>query len=140
MAGPLEMGTYYGPTLQVADIVTMVDADPSLNASQRTKIIDELLAIRGKSTWSVSIELRDGIWTERQTVDGASQIGSVGAYAFPDDRTVEITDALDGVSITRFELTIDGNSFTLRRPAPSVDAEEEFVLSLLFESGPFTLR
>lgn len=141
MAGPLQMGTYVGPTLQVTDIVAMANADRTLSPADRTKIIDELLVIRGKSSWSASIELLEGKLTERQTVDGRTKPGSFGRYAFPDERTLVYTESINGNAVvTRFELTIDGDSFRLHRLTPAGDAADEFVTRIIFESGPFVLR
>jgi len=141
MAGPLEIGTYVGPTLQVTDIIAMANVDRTLSAADRTQIVDELLAIRGKSTWSASIELRAGQLTERQTVDGKTETGSFGGYSFPDERTLVYTEAINGTSVvTRFELTVDGDSFTLHRVTPAHGAADEFVTKIIFESGPFVLR
>ena len=141
-ADPLQVGMYIGPTLQVADIVEALNADSTLTTTQRTRIIDELLLIRDKSTLTPSIELRGGQWTQRQAVDGGTAvIGSIARYAFLDDETLEITETFgtDEV-VTRFRLTIDGDSFSLQRLTPAVDAEDEFVVGVLFESGLFTLR
>lgn len=141
MAGPLVFGTYQGPTLRVADIVAMVNADSSLTAADRTAIIDTFFEVKDKATWSASIELRGGQLTQRQTVDGTTVIGSVGRYAFPDDRTLIVTETIGGVdAVTEFELAVDGDSFTLHRTTPVESALEEFVTRIIFESGPFTLR
>ncbi len=141
-ADPLKVGIYIGPTLQVADIVEALNADSTLTTPQRTRIIDELLLIRDKSTLVPSIELRGGQWTQREAVDGATAIiGSIARYSFPDDQTLEITETFGTEEVvTRFGLTIDGDSFRLRRLTPAVDAEDAFVVKVLFESGPFTLR
>ena len=141
MAGPLVAGTYLGPTLQVADIVAAANADPSLTPADRTQVIDVLFGIRGKTTWRASIEFRGGQLFERQTVDGATAIGSFGRYSFPDDHTLVYTEGINGAdSVMEFELTVDGNSFTLHRTTPAKGAADEFVTRKLFESGPFTLR
>jgi hypothetical protein len=141
MAGPLEIGRYVGPTLQVADIVAAVNADASLTPAQRTRIIDVLMEIRDKSTWTPAIELRGGQLTQRHTVDGVTQIGSAGRYAFPDDRTLVYTVSSNGAdAVIRFQLMIEGDSFTLRRTTPAVDAEDEFAADAVFESGPFRLE
>jgi len=140
MAGPLEIGTYVGPTLQVRDIFAMANADRTLTVADRTRIVDELLAIKGKATWSASIDFRGGRMTERQTVDGSTETGSFGTYAFPDERTLVYTETVNGTPVdTRFQLTLDGDSFRLHRVTPAHGATDEFVTKVLFESGPFTL-
>jgi hypothetical protein len=141
MAGPLRVGRYWGPTLQVADIVARVNADPSLTPADRTQIIDVLFGFRGKQTWTDSLEFRGGELFERQTIDGATITGSSGRYSFPDDHTLVYTETINGAdSGMRFELTVNGNSFTLHRTTPAHGAADEFVTRVIFESGPFTLR
>jgi hypothetical protein len=139
MAGPLRAGTYDGPTLQVADIAARANADATLTPADRSQIIDVLFGIKGKQTWAASLEFRGGQMIQRQTVDGTTVIGSSGRYAFPNDHTLVYTEegAQDGM---QFELTINGNSFTLHRSSAAVDAVDEFVTRILFESGPFALR
>jgi hypothetical protein len=141
MAGPLAAGTYFGPALQVADIVAAVDADTTLTAADRTQVIDVLFAIRGKTTWQDSIEFRNGQMFERQTVDGVTAVGSFGRYSFPDDHTLVYTERINGSDVvTKFDLIVNGNSFTLHRTTPLSAAADEFVTRKIFESGPFTLR
>lgn len=140
-AGPLQFGVYAGPTLRVSDIVAAVDSDASLTAADRSQIIDVLFGIRGKTTWSASIELRAGQLTQRQTVDGSTVTGSFGRYAFPDDHTLVYTEDVAGASVVSvFSITIDGTSFTLHRTTLPHDSAEDFATRILFESGPFTLR
>jgi len=143
MAGPILAGTYAGPTLQVADIIAMVNTDSRLTAADRSQIIDVLFAIRGKQTWTDSLEFRGGLLFERQTVDGVTAVGSSGRYAFPDDHTLVYTETRNGVDLPnpwRLDLTIEGNTFTLHRSAPVANPADDFVTRVIFESGPFTLR
>jgi len=143
MAGPIRAGTYVGPTLQVADIIARANADPTLSAADRTQVIDVLFDIRGKTTWTDSIEFRGGLLFERQTVDGVTAVGSSGRYAFPDDHTLIYTETRNGVDLPnpwRLDLTIEGNTFTLHRSAPVANPADDFVTRVIFESGPFTLR
>lgn len=140
-AGPLAFGTYDGPTLKVSEIVASVNADPSLSAADRASVVDEILEIKDKETFSVSIELRGGQMTERETKDGETVIGSFGRYSFPDDRTLVYTESINGADVvTRFDLAIEGDSFTLHRTTPGYGPADDFVVRLIFESGPFTLR
>ena len=139
MAGPLAFGTYVGPTLQVADIVAAANADTMLTAADRTQLIDVLFDIKDKITWTASLELRGGQLTQRQTVDGVTLIGSLGRYAFPDDHTLVYTEN-NGSAVTTFDITVNGDSFTLYRTTPNSDAVDAFISRILFESGPFTLR
>jgi hypothetical protein len=140
MAGPLVAGTYIGPTLQVADIVAAVNADTTLTPADRTQVIDGFLGIRGKSTFSVIIDLRAGQMTETEVVDGVRVVGSRGRYAFPDAQTLVYTENNEEAFVMRFELAIDGESFTLHRTSAMPTAADEAVTRILFESGPFTLR
>ncbi|HET7182522.1 MAG TPA: hypothetical protein VFI15_09855 [Candidatus Limnocylindrales bacterium] len=138
--GPLKFGIYDGPTLQVADLIAAVNADPTLTPEERTQVIDVFLGIRGHVTWRDSIELLEGQLFERQTIDGVTGLGSFGAYAFPTDQTLLYTEGGPGTRGTRFDLTISGETFTLHRTTPANDAADEFVTRTIFESGPFVLR
>ena len=95
--------------------------------------------MRDKETLTISIELRDGQMTERETVDGATVVGTHGRYAFPDDDTLIYTEQETGF-VMRFDLVVDGDSFTLHRTTAVNGPADEFVTRLIFESGPFTLR
>ena len=140
-AGPLEIGFYDGPILRVADIVADLNADTTLTPADRTSILDVVMAIRDKSTYQISLEFRGGSLTQRETVDGNTIIGSFGRYSFPDDQTLVYTETIAGNPVvTAFELTIDGDSFTLRRTTPDHSAADAFVVDHIFEAGPFTLR
>jgi hypothetical protein len=141
VAGPLKEGIYDGPTLQVADIVAAVNADARLTSADRTQIINDLFEVKDQTTWSASIDLHGGVLTQRQAVDGAIQVGSFGRYAFPDDHTLVYTERIDNIDVvTVFELTVNGDSFTLHRTTPTENAIDEFVSGVLFESGPFVSR
>jgi hypothetical protein len=141
MAGPLQFGTYFGPTFQVSDLIAQLNADADLTAAERTQFIDDLAGIRGKTAWSASIEIRGGQWTQRQTVDGSTQIGSIARYTFPNDQTVVLVETINGVeSTSRFALTVSGDSFTLRSLTPPVAALDKFVIKVLYESGAFALK
>jgi hypothetical protein len=143
MAGPLRAGTYVGPTIQVADIIATVNADSKLSAADRNRVLDVLCDCRDKTTWTDSIEFRGGQMIERQTVDGVTAIGSAGRYEFPDDHTLVYTETRNGVDLPdpwTLAITVDGNSFTLRRTTPVANPADDFVTRLIFESGPFTLR
>ncbi len=138
-AGPLQVGTYFGPELQIADILAAVDADPTLSAADRMWFIEEL---GGKSTFTASLRFIGGEVTQRQIVDGVTDVGSFGRYDFPDDRTLVLTETVDGVDVvTEFELTLDGDSFTPRfvRASPPPSARDALAGRIIFESGPFTL-
>jgi hypothetical protein len=137
-ASPLQVGTYVGPTLQVADIIASLNADADLTPAERTQLIDEGFVIKDKQTWSASIELRGEGYTQRQTVDGFTEIGSDGRYTFLDDHTVDLL-ATGDLSAIRFAITVNGDSFTLRSLAPPPGAVDAFVVRTLFEAGPFTL-
>jgi hypothetical protein len=140
IAAPLQVGTYVGPTFQVTDLIAQLNADLDLTAAERTQFIDVLAGIRGKTTWSASIELRGGQWTQRQTVDGNTQIGSIARYSFPDDHTVVLVETINGVeSSSRYALTVNGDSFTLQSLTSPTAALDKFVVRILYESGPFTL-
>jgi hypothetical protein len=141
VAGPIAEGTYLGPTLQVADIVAMLDADSTLTPADRDAILDDIWGIRSKTTFRVSIAFAGGQFIEREALDGQNLVGSFGTYAFPDDQTLVLTEFIDNADVlTVFEVSVDGDSFSLHRTSPSHDVRDEFVTRKLFESGPFTLR
>jgi hypothetical protein len=139
MIGPIRAGLYDGPVHQVADVEAQLRADTRLSAAERGQIIDVYMAAKGKRTWRGSLELRNGQMTQRQVVDGDSEIGTLGTYAFPDDHTLVFTESDTGL-VTAFELTVDGDTFTLHRTTAADNAVDDFILTLIFESGPFVLR
>ena len=140
---PLGVGSFDGPILQVADLKTSMNADPTLTAADRDRILDEIWRIRNSTTFQVSIYLHGGEYVEREIIDGAGLVGSLGKYSFPNQQTLVFTEFIDGADVTTtYELTVDGDSFTLHRTAQSWETNptEEFVVGTLFESGPFVLR
>jgi len=136
-ASALQAGTYVGPTFQVTDIIASINADTDLTSLERTTLIDELFGIKDKKTWSASIVLRGGQYTQRQTVDGITVIGSAGRYTFPDDQTIDLVET-GAQSGTRFAISVVGDSFTLRSLTPPPTALDAFVVRTLFEAT-FTL-
>jgi hypothetical protein len=133
-------GVYAGPTLQATGIVAAINADAALSGAQKKDLIDNAFAIRGASTWSASIEINRGRWTQRQTVDGVTQIGSGGKYTLLDDRTVALQETSGGSqSVSGFQITWQGTSFTLKSLTAPSNAKDAFAETTLFESGPFTL-
>lgn len=140
-AGPLQIGTYFGPILQVADLVADMNADTTLTQADRDAILDDIWGIRGKTTFQISIQFYDGVMTEREIIDDATILGSFGTYVFVDDHTLVYTETIGGDHVaTVFELTIDGDSFTLHRTTGGYGAADDFVVDRIFESGPFVLR
>jgi hypothetical protein len=140
---PLGTGSFDGPVLQVADLVAAMNANADLTAADRTAILDEIWAIRDKSTFQVSIYLLGGQYVEREIIDGSALVGSSGRYTFPNGSTVVFTERINGADVTTtYELTVDGESFSLHRIAQSWETNplEDFVVGTLFESGPFVLR
>ncbi len=138
LAAPaLQMGTYVGPTLQVTDIIASMNTNSDLTSLEKTKLINELFAIKDKTTWSASIELRGGRYTQRQTADGVTVVGSAGRYTFPDDHTIELVET-GSQSGTRFAIAVVGDTFTLRSLTPPPNALDAFVVRTLFEAT-FTL-
>jgi hypothetical protein len=140
---PLGTGSFDGPVLQVADLVAAMNANADLSAADRTTILDEIFGIRDRSTFQVSIYLLGGQYVEREIIDGSALVGSSGRYAFPDGSTVVFTEHINGADVTTtYEVTVDGDSFSLHRIAQSWESNpvEDFVVGTLFESGPFVLR
>jgi hypothetical protein len=133
-------GVYQGPTLKVSDVIAAINADAALSAAQRKHLIESAFEIKGHSTLTVSIELSRGRWTERQTVDDATQIGSNAKYTLLDDRTIALQENAGGVQIVSgFQITWTATSFTLKSLTAPSNAEDAFAEKTLFESGPFTL-
>jgi hypothetical protein len=135
-ASPIDLipeGTFASAPLKVADLIASINADPTLTAAQKTFLIDVAFEIKGHTTFSASIELRAGQWTQRQTVDGATQVGSRATYSF--EGTTLILRETAGVS--RYEVTRTGSGFTLKHLTPGSDAADRFTVKALFESAPF---
>jgi hypothetical protein len=136
----LTEGIYVGPTLQVNGIIAAINADAALSAAQRKDLIENAFDIKGHSTWSASIEINRGRWTQRQTVDGVTQVGSNARYTLLDNRTIALQENAGGSQIVSgFQITWDATSFTLKSLTSPGNAEDAFAVKTLFESGPFTL-
>ena len=129
-------GTYAAAPMRVADIIALANADTALSPDQRTHIIDVLFEIRDHTTFAVSIELKDGKWTERQSVDGAEQVGQEATYTLLDAKTLVLRDE---AGVGGFEVTRLPNGFTLKSLTSQADAAEAFAVKTLFESSPFIL-
>ncbi len=137
-AGPLKVGTYDGPTVQVADIEAAANADTTLSPADRAQVIN---LVQGGTTWSETLELFDGQMFERQVLDGnVPRTGTVGRISFPDANTLVYTESLGTDVVTQFQLSIAGDTFTLRRTTPAQSPVDAFITRHLFESGPFALR
>ena len=134
VSGAIPEGTYASAPVQVADIIALANADTALSPDQRTHIVDVLFGIRDHTTFAASIELKDGKWTQRQSVDGAEQVGQEATYTFLDANTVVLRDE---AGVGGFEVTRLPNGFTLKSLTPQADAEEAFAVRILFESGAF---
>jgi len=133
---PIPEGTYVGPTLQVADIVAAVNADSRLAAADRTRLINDIMAINGHNTITIRIDLHDGHWVQSETVDGTTSVGSEASYSFPDDNTVVLRERNLGFS--GWTVTPATNGFRLTHIDPPVDESDALVVHLLFEAGVYT--
>jgi hypothetical protein len=140
-AGPQAIpdGTYVGPTMQVADLIALINGDPKLSTAQKTDIIDNAFAINGHQTFGFSLDLHGGQYQQGQSIDrGAYEIGSRGTYAFPDQHTL-VLDEQGGLSVNTFQITVTATGFTLKRTDTSTDAEDILMTKIFWEFGPFTL-
>jgi hypothetical protein len=129
-------GTYVGATMQVADMIALINADTKLSSAQKTDLIDNAFEIRDHTTFAVSLDLHGGEWTERQGADGTSQVGQRATYAFPDRQTVVIEEQCCG--ITTFEVSWAQGSFTLKQIGAAPNEWDAMAGRILFELTPFT--
>ena len=130
---PIPEGTYATAPVKVADLIASINAEPTLSAAQKTFLIDVAFEIKGHKTFSASIELYGGQWTQRQTVDGVTQVGSRATYSF-EGTTLILRET---VGVSRYEVTRTGSGFSLKRLSPGSDAADRFAVKALFESAPF---
>jgi hypothetical protein len=132
-------GSYKAASMQVADVIALINADTKLSAAQKTDIIESAFVIKGHTTFAVSLDLHGGQWTETQFVDGVGEVGQRATYAFPDQHTVVIEEQCCGISA--FQVTLGERSFTLKVASTQGPTDEEGALigRILFESSPFTL-
>ena len=127
-------GLYATAPVQVADIITSINADRGLTPAQRTDLIKNVIAIEGAKTFSASIELRGGRWTQRETVDGNVLVGSGGTYAFLGTDSIALREPC---CVSGFQVGQVPNGFTLKSLSATTNEEEAFVARFLFESQPF---
>jgi hypothetical protein len=126
-------GTYVAATMQVADILALINADTELSAAQKTEI-----GFTEGTTFAVTLDLHAGQYAQGQRVDGgAIEIGSRGTYAFPNEQTFVIQENLG--FITTFHVTLTQGGFSLERTSAPYDEIDAFIGKLFFESSPFTL-
>jgi hypothetical protein len=133
---PIAEGTYVGPTLQVADIVAVVNADTKLAPAQRTTLIKDVMGIDGARTITIRIDLHDGHWVQSETVDGKTSVGSEATYSFSDDNSVVLREGNLGFS--GWTVTPATNGFRLTHIDPPTDESDALVIHLLFEAGAYT--
>ena len=131
---PIPDGRYATAPMKVADIVAQIDADASLTPAQRKHLIDVSFEIKGHTTFSVSIDLRNGQWTQLQSVDGFEQVGSRATYSFLDANTLIVRDQL---GLGGFQITPVENGFRLKALSGEASEEDAITDKILFESAPF---
>jgi hypothetical protein len=132
---PIAEGTYATGPIKVADIVALINADASLTPAQRTHLIDVSFGIKDHTTFSVSIDLRNGQYTQHQSVDGVDAVGSGGTYSFLDANTLIFRESSSGLA--GFQITQIANGFSLKRLDAAANAEDVIATKILLESGPF---
>jgi hypothetical protein len=140
-AGPIQDGTYVGPTLRVADIVASINTNPTLSDLERRHVLDDVLGVGDGQTFFVSIDIRaqptlpgTGQWIVRHTVDGAERADIATGCHFENDRLV-----VGGffLAIEAFDVTTAGEAFTLSVVHASSTPADEAAAQIMFESGPF---
>ena len=134
---PIADGTYALAPMKVADLEAMINGDTKLSAAEKKFLIETAFAMKGGTTFVVSLDLNRGRLVEHQAVDGVVNIGTQGKYATPDDHTLVFTEQC-ACPPTTFRLSVTGNNFTLQIVDPSTKEVDALAGRVLFESGPFT--
>lgn len=132
-------GTWRTAAKQVSSLTSVITGDSKLTAAEKSQLINDAFEIEnGAATFTVTLGLVKGSWTESQAVDGrAPEVGSRATFAFPDTETMVIEE--QGYGTTTFHVTWANGSFWLKSvPAPP-DEVGKVSTNILFESSPFTL-
>jgi len=131
-------GRYESQPQQVSAIRTLMAADTTLTASDKTSIEDAVLGIRDATTFQSAIEIRGG----DQLIAGQRTDGDDFTFEAPwafrriDDASIEVTTACCGKQTYQVEQTAAG--FRLTAVSPTSSALETFVRHITFEMSPFT--
>jgi hypothetical protein len=125
--------------MDVAAVKALINADTKLTTADKADIINNAFELGLHKTFTVTLEFRNGQYTEHQGFDGdVGGIGSRATFAFPDDHTLVIEEACCGIST--FDVTPRQNGFSLKvRSGAQVATEKDRIVGhILFESSPFT--
>lgn len=123
-------GSYATAAISVADIISRINAS-NLSAAEKK---DDSAGFSGKAV-VYSLDFQAGKFVQRAAVDGgASEVGTRGTYAFPDDHTLLIQEQCCGV--TTFRVTSEPLGFRLMA---LTGAATDLISKIVYESAPFTL-
>jgi hypothetical protein len=132
-------GTWRTAPKQVSEMTALINGDAKLTASEKAQLLNDAFAVeKGRTTFTDTVALANGSWTESQAADGgAPQVGSRATVAFPDTQTVVIEE--QGYGTTTFHVTWANGSFWLKSVPAQPDEVGRVTTNILFESSPFTL-
>jgi hypothetical protein len=136
VATAIPIGRYVGATQQVADIVRRLQMDTSLSESERAAILDDVLEIRGATTYQTTIDVRDGShFAITPHIDGKADQVEDWTFRSIDDRRFVVDTQCCGTQV--YEVAREAQSFRLTAKSPASSNVERFVRSVVFETGAF---
>jgi hypothetical protein len=137
VAQPIRDGTYAQAPMQVSDLKAMINADAKLSAADKKFLIEDAFAMKSGKTFIVSLQFDRGRFTELQSVDGRTDVGTRGTYTFPDDHTMVLQEECTCPPMT-LRVTASGDTFSLQIVNPPSAEVDAIPVRVLFEQGPYT--
>ena len=129
-------GTYATQPMAVADIQAQLDAEEFLTDEEKTMIVENVLAVDGRSTLATYMVVGDEAFDLRLSRDGGPpKQDTAFAVTWVDDQTFLVRSACCGEQT--YGVTWEGDSFRLVARSPASGNVELFVRRILFESQPF---
>jgi hypothetical protein len=129
-------GTYASNVLQAAAIVDAIQRDPTLDALQKTTVIDGTLGIADDTTFQIVIEVDGDRFIPGLRHDGRpAEIDDTWHLAVVDSQSLDLTIPCCGKQ--RYRIDWDGPSFSLT-PVTPTGTVESVVRRVLFQSSPFS--
>ncbi len=130
-------GRYAGTVQQVSNIVGRLQKDTSLTESERAAILDDVLEIRGATTYQTTLDARvKNSFDLITTIDGKAEPVEHWTYVPVDDHRFVVDTDCCGVQV--YEVAREGGSIRLTAKSPASSNVERFVRGVVFEAVPFT--
>jgi hypothetical protein len=138
MVSPIADDIYAAAPMNVADILARLGAETTLTADEKTAIQEDVLGGLDGTTFLVELEIDGPVFRFWYGRDDEVLFGEPAwSMSVLDADTIEVDR---GEGTTTFDVTTEGESFSLRATTDAPSPVEAFVRSVLFETSPFSPR